>query len=491
MFYWNARKSIYTWRGRHHGCPCQNQSDDSIPGHVRCEAILHWHDPARFQKICPLLVSTPEGWRCSVHASQVRPFWGYVVRWVALAGLMLYLGGASAVFLGLRLVGKAPVSWVQVAWPRKWQEISRVQSKQLFKQAIESFSRGRLAEARLALTTARQLDPANYDAALLLAQISMFQRSYSFSDTQFMTLWREHPENRARTAIVYHDTLLSLDRMDKLAEFSVVMASADPGRAAVWVRSALLAVSSMQAAEAAGFGSKETEAIKTLAPHAQQLLRAELDLRAGEEIHALAALHKPFAGPVNPFYTQYQIERLAGLGALNEAQLLLDQKGPLMGDFEHLLTQTALSSVADNFTQAYAAFRALLKLPLNEQRVERLAALLIAHPNVGLYRELHARAQRDSRLEAAVDGTTMWITGIVCAAPAEASYWKTHGRQTSGGSYPAMEKLDFSSRDILSPDSVCHLVNVVSLPRDVIVALLWRVPAAPPTSPSLTGVPKG
>lgn len=424
-----------------------------------------------------------------MHASQVRPFWGYAVRWVAFAGLILYLGGASAVFLGLRLAGKAPVSWVQVAWPRKWQEIPRVQSKQLFKQAIGSFSRGRLAEARLALTTARQLDPANYDAALLLAQISMFQRSYSFSDTQFMTLWREHPENRARTAIVYHDTLVSLDRMDKLAEFSVVMATNDPGRAAVWIRSALLAVRSMRAEEAAGFGARQAGALLALAPHARLLVHAELALQAGDDITALAALHKPFGGPFNFYYAQYQIERLAGLGATGEAQAMLDQKGPLMGDFEHLMTQAAVSAVADDHTQAHGSFRALLRLPLAAPRVERLATLLIAHPDPVHYRELHLRVRREPRLEAAADGATMWIAGIACGAPTEAAYWRTHGRQPPFANYPAIEALDFSSRDILSPDSVCHLVNVVSLPRDVILALLWRVPPARTPSTAAVSVP--
>ncbi|MBI2814722.1 MAG: hypothetical protein HYX71_10600 [Opitutae bacterium] len=489
MFYWNIRKSLYAWRGRRGPCPCQNPSDDNVPGRVRCEAILHWHNPARFRKICPLLVETPEGWRCAVPAGRVRPFWGRVAGHAALLLLLLYLGAVTLAFLGLRLVGHAPVSWTQVAWPRQWEEIPRLQSKQLFRQAIDSFGRGRLAEARLALATAWQLDPANYDVALMLSQISMFQRSYAFADGQFMLLWRDHPANRGRTSVVYHDTLLALDRMGKLAEFSVVMAAADRAHASVWIRSALLAARSMPAADAAQFATKEAAAIRALAPHAQQLLGAEFALQAGEEIKALAALHKPFSGPVNPYYTQYQIERLAGLGAAADAQLLLDQMGPLLGDFDHLLNQTALSTLAGDLTEAHAAFRKLLRLPLNRQRLERLATLLIAHPDACLYRELHARLLGDPRFEAIADGATMWITGIVCAAQTEADYWKTHGRQAAGVGYPALGKLDFSSRDIQATDSVGHLVNVLSLPREVILALLWRVAPAPPP-PTLPGAIK-
>lgn len=484
MFYWNLRKSAYVWRDRRGRCPCQNESDDSIPGHVRCDAVLHWHDPARFRKICPLLIATPDGWRCSVHASAVRPFWGRVFSWIGVSLLGLYLAGTLVVFAGLRFTGGAPVGWLQVAWPGKWHEIKPVQSAHLFRQAMAAFAGGRLPEAHLLLTTARELDPANYDVALMLAQISMFQRSYLFSDDLFMSLWRNHPANRPGTAVVYHDTLLSLDRMGRLAEFSVTMAAADPARAAVWIRSALLAVRSMRVGEVAGFRRQQAVAITALAPHAQQLLRAELDLRTGEEIAALAVLHRRFTGPFNTSYGQYQIERLASLGAVDEAQLLLNAQGALLGEFEQRLTQVAVALLADDRVLARAYFRSLLRLPLSPPRVERLAAFLITHADADLYRELAARVRQDASLEAAVDGAALWVTGIVCEAPEEAEFWQTHGRQHGTGRYPAVQKLNYASRDLLAPDSVAHLLNVMTLPRDVILALLWRVaPQAAPAAP--------
>lgn len=475
MFYWNVRKSAYVWRGRRGRCPCQNQSDDSIPGRVRCDAVLHWHDPARFRQICPLLTATPEGWRCSVHASAVRPFWGRVFSWIGLAMLALYLAGTLAVFAGLRITGRAPVGWLQVAWPGKWHEIKPVQSGHLFRQAMEAFAGGRLPEAYLMLTTARNLDPANYDVALMLAQISMFQRSYLFSDDLFTSLWRNHPANRLRTAVVYHDTLLSLDRMAKLAEFSVTMAAADPARAVVWVRSGLLAVRSMRVEEAAAFREEQATAIAALAPHAQQLLQAELALRAGDESAARAGLQRMFTGPLNASYAQYQIERLAGLGAVGAAQLLLNAQGVLFGEFEERLTQVAVALLTDDRVLAQAYFRSLLRLPLTPLRVERLAGFLITHPDADLYRELVARVRQDVRLEAAVDGAVLWVTGIVCEVPDEAEFWQTHGQQPGAGRYPSVRKLNYDSRDLLATDSVVHLLNVMTLPRDVILALLWRV----------------
>lgn len=475
MFYWNARKSLYVARGRRGRCPCQNESDDSVPGRVRCDAMVHWHQPVRFQKICPLLVATPDGWRCSVHAAQVRPYWGRVGVWCAATLLALYGAGVLAVFSALRTVGKAPVSLTQVAWPGKWKEIRRVQSDQLFRQAIAAFSSGRMNEAYLTLTTARQRDPANYDATLLLAQITMFQGSALFADAQFEALFREHPAQRSRTVVVYHDTLLLLDRMDKLAEFAVTMARADSARAAVWVRSALLAVRALPAGEAAAFREKSAGAIAALAPHAQRLLAAEFTARTGDAAGAARQLQAPFSGPLNPFYMTYQVQRLAELGDATGAQVLLDFYGRLLGDFDQPLVQYALSATARDTGAATVAFRRLLALPLDSQRVERLAAALITHPDAALFRELSARVQRERTLETASDGAGLWVAGIVSGAVAEAGYWQRHGRQPLAPSYPPIKAVDFTSRDIAVANSAGRLVNVLSLPREVILALFGRV----------------
>lgn len=422
-----------------------------------------------------MLVNTPAGWRCSVDESQVRPFWGRVVRWCALSFLALYLTGSIAVFVGLRVVGHAPVSWTQVVWPGKWHEIREVQSVHLFNQAIESFRQGRLTEAYLALTSSRQRDPSNYDATLLLAQITMFQRSYHFADELFTGLWREHPAQHQRTAVVYHDSLLALDRMDTLAAWSVGMAGTDPAHAAVWVRSALLAIRSMPLADTEAFSTAQAGPLHTLAPHAQLLMRSELAVRrGGSRADTVAALHQPYAGPVNPFYTEYQIKRLAELGAQAEAQSLLDQLGTALGPFDQQLVQVGIAKLAGDAWTARSAFRALLQLPLNPLRVERLAGLLIEHPDAQLYRDLHARLQRELPTENTSLGAAMWITGVICQAPGEASYWQTRGLPP-GERYPDLKSVNFSNRSLAVPNTVNHLVNVVSFPREVVIALLWRV----------------
>lgn len=475
MFYWNARKTAYVTRGSRGKCPCQNESDDSVPGRVRCDAMVHWHEPARFRTICPLLVSTPDGWRCSVHASQVRPFWGRVIRWCAGGTLIVYLLGALAIFAGFRILRGVPVSYVQVAWPGRWHQVREVQANFLFKRAIDAFAHGRLGEAYLALTSAQARDPQNYDSALMLAQIAMFQGSYMSADAQFERLLREHSENGARTAIAYHDTLLSVDQMARLAEFSLAMAKQDAARAPVWVRSALLAVKSLSAADVRALDTKLQPLIAPLPPQAQTLLRAEFAVRAGDGARAVESLRARMPANTNPFYLRYQAQRLAELGAPRDAQVLLDFYGPMLGEFEQQLGQYELARTARDEVGAAVALRRLLRLPLNEQRVERLAASLVTRPDAASYRAFAARVQRDPLLEAVSDGAALWAAGIAGGVPAEAAYWQSHGRQPPMSGYPAIQRFDFSTRDLGRADSIPHLLNVVTLPREVLVALLARV----------------
>ncbi len=472
--YWNTRKSLYVARGRRRRCPCQNDSDIGHRKMVGCEAILHWNDPARFRHVCPLLFATDEGWVCSVPASRVRPFWGRVIAWGAGALIACYLLAVLSVFIFLREITGVPVSLVQVAWPAQWSEIRTVQSQRFFRSAMEAFGRGRLNEAHLALLSAQQRDPHHYEAALMLAQIAMFQRSVLAADQQFERLRREHPAQAARTAVVYHDTLLSLDRMRTLTEFSLAMAKADAARSAIWVRSALLGVRAISLTEIGELKEKVEPAIAVLAPHAQQLLRAEFESRVGDHTSALRRLRTRFNGPLNPIYTRHQVLRLAEFGDPGTAQGLWDFYGPPFGEFEQQLTQFELASIARDESAAEAAFRRLLASPLQEQRVERIAAALILHPSPRRFEQLSARVRRESSLEALSEGAGLWIAGIVCAARGEAAHWQTHGRQPLGA-YPVIAAVDFHARDPAVANSVSHLVNVLSLPREIILALWARV----------------
>lgn len=479
MFYWNARKTAYIARGRKGHCPCQNQSDFGRGKMVACDAVLGWNEPARFRKVCPLLFGTDEGWLCSVPAEQVRPFWGRVVVALLVIGVGGYLAATLSVFAALRTFGHVPVSYADIAVPSRWSGIRRAQAQAMLDRATEAFLAGRLAEAHFALRSAQERDPRNYPVSLMLAQIAMFQGSLLVADAQFARLLVEHPAQAERTAVVYHDTLLSLYRLAPLIEFSLARARVDQAHAAVWVRSALFGLRSVDAAEVAQHAANWEPLIAALAPHAQMLLRAELAARSGGVAAARALLAAPYRGPLNPVYMRHQVLRAAELGDQGDAQTLLDFYGPVLGEFDQQLTQFELARIAGDAVGAAAAFQRLLRLPLNPARVEHVAAMLIAFPDAARFSAVSARIRREPALEAAVGGAALWAAGLVCGMPSEARYWQTHGVQPALPAYPAIRQFDFSSRDVMSDGSPLHVLNVVSLPREVIFALLSRL--TPPT----------
>ncbi|MBA3849650.1 MAG: hypothetical protein C0502_06600 [Opitutus sp.] len=474
MFYWNARKTVYVRRGRRGHCPCHHPSDDPIPGYVRCQAVLLWEQPARFRPVCPLLAKTGHGWCCSVKPEQVRAYWGRVFAWVGIAGVAVYFFTGAAVFTGLRWVSGVPLRPAQVFWPGKWGEIRTAQADTFFAQAIDAFRRGELNEAFLNLVSARQRDPRHYAAGLLLAQITMFEGSAAFSDDLFTRLLREHPAERPRTAVTYHDTLLSLDRLDRVAQLSLEMAVEDSPHAAVWVHSLLAALRRLPDPEP--MLSSPAAALARLAPHARMLVEAERRAAAGDRAGAVALLRAPFRGPLNPIYMRQQVERLAGLGERRNAQLLLDFYGPAMGDFEHTVSQFALDAAAGDDWAAQASFRRLLAYPLGPAQVDRLTQLLVRHPQPGCFRELDTRVRALPALREAPVSGGLWAAALLNGAAPEAAHWRAEGRRLMREDYPQIAALDFASRDLTNPASVAHVINTVTLPREIVLALLSRAP---------------
>src|SRR5580658_6015424 len=88
----NLRKSLFRLRRGRGICPCQTPSDSGKAGETACEPVASWHEPRRFQRICPLLRQRPDGaWKCSVNAAEVRPFWGRAAAWVGGSTAAAYL----------------------------------------------------------------------------------------------------------------------------------------------------------------------------------------------------------------------------------------------------------------------------------------------------------------------------------------------------------------------------------------------------------------
>lgn len=479
LLFWNLRKTCFALGGRRRRAPCQDRSDADRPGCSRCLAAAHWHDPAAFRRVCPLLQRTADGWRCGVASRDVRPFWGRALAWYGGALLGLFLLGTLGVWGILRVTGVPEVAWRDVAWPPAWHRISEAQARGFFRQSIAAFNRGRLNEAYVALRAARIRDPRFFDAKLLMAQITMFQGSQPFADDLFRELMAEAPAEQERIAVTYHDTLLSLARMPALAGFSLEMVQRDPGHAALWVRSLLLALrKSPPAAELIG---TDEALLSLLAPHARLLVEAELALARGEADRAHQLLHTPFAGPLNGVYMTEQLQRLLALGQVEDAQSLLRHYALALGDFEAQVQQYHIDRAAGDDWSARMTFEGLIRRELSAGQVERLLSALLIQPGKELYLKLHQNLKARSGLTPRLNGVALWVTGLVCAAPAEARQWQQLGTQTFGDRFPAIDRVDFTRLNLGEEHSVIHLINVLTLPREVAFTLLAQVELPVPT----------
>jgi tetratricopeptide (TPR) repeat protein len=472
--YWNARKTVYVARGRAGHCPCQNPSDDDVPGKVRCDAVAHWNDPARFRTVCPLLVRNEarREWCCSVDHRGVRPFWGRAAAWTGGLALGGYAVAALAAFCVLRLMAGVPVSLPQVAWPGRWAEVRIVQADVFYLQAIDAFQRRRLDEAHLALVSARARHPDHYPASLLLGQIAMFRGGFLFADDYFDQLLTRAPQNRFQTAVTYHDTLLALGRLDPVAAFSLRMAAEDSGRAAFWVRSLVLVV--RRHPEGAVFAAQHRAGYARLAPHARMLVEAEALLAVGDRARAVALLREPHRGPLNFVYMALQIERLAELGRTGDAQVLLDFYGAYLDPFEGALAQYTIDRLAgDDFT-ARASLRRLLALPLTEVQVGRIVERLVRWPDAAAVTALRAAVEARPALAGARISAALWVAALASGARTDAAAWRVRAAQVEHQALPAVDRVDFRSSSFQDPASPRFLASAVDLPREVVFALALR-----------------
>jgi hypothetical protein len=429
-----------------------------------------------------MLVRRDNEWVCGAPANDIRAFWPRVVAWHFGAALAAYLLVTLVVFGGLKATKAFEVSWGQVAWPGNWEQIPKNRADAFFGRAIQAFAGGRGSEAMVALGTARGLDGTDYDTRLLQAQIAMFQFNTAYADQEFRALGREFPDRGERTALIYHDTLLALFRYEPLALLCLDMALADPGRAALWVKSLLHAL--RDGGGAAVFVARHEAAIHKLPAHARLLLAAEAAVQSGEREKARAQLAQPFEGPLNPVYFDEQLMALARLGEADTARSLLRRMGPAFGDSDFMLGELALDYFTPDRSDEQLDLRSLLGAPLRAVQVHRLLALLIMRGDRDGFVVVETWMRQRPELAADVSGAAMWITALAFGRADLGAHWKTAGRQQFGDGYPSITAIDFSARSLERTDGVPSLVNALTLPREVIFALQSRTEKTPATKPA-------
>jgi hypothetical protein len=479
LIYWNARKTVYVWRGRKSACPCQNPSDIGSSAGVRCEASLHLSEPLRFRRVCPLVVSGSTGRAayCSVSAERVRPFWGRALAIFGAGLLACYLVAATTVYVGLRTTGLRTLSWGQVAWPGSWDEIPRERSAYFFQQALAACARRDYGLAYRSMVAAVAQDRANYPARLFAAQYATYAGEVLTSDDLFEMVLEEFDDQRTRTAVTWHDTLLAVGRFDKLAGHCLRMAAEDTEHRSIWVGSLTQAMHLGRLGS--GFCAENAAAIAALGPDAAPLVRAAAAVSDGNGEGALAALRYVFPEGADGNYVIGQIRWLLLIGAPANAETAWTINGKALRTFDRLLARSWIDAGLGYRALATLEFSALVDAAATPDDWDKLAATLVMQPDSEAFLSLHRRAMREAESLTAEQTASLWVAALAVGAAEPRAQWLRHARERFHAAYPAITEIDFKT---VSPDvkgSVPFLTGVLPLARATITGLYGRVEPPP------------
>jgi len=389
LFYWNARKTLFRWRGGR--CPCQNPSDSGRALETTCDACLHWHQPARFRRVCPLLVPTPNGLRCSANTKEVRPFWGRAFGFYGGVIVSAWLTAVLIVFILLRGIGY-PVHFKSVAWlPARSarSEISMARGEYFFQMALRALAANRPKEAGLALRNAYECNPLDYRAGLMLAKLFQVGQPAQ-ADFVYAHLLDDDPAQFALIAEQWYRGLLARGDFPEIAQIVPTLLTRDAAHAQVWMHAMLFATRRL------GDTKPLLQMLAQdypLAPGLRHLVEIEMLIETGRTNEAHAALRDLRVDTSYAAY--YQASELTALGFSDEALASINDHASLLPAQDvsalHLDTFAAKgwSSLVHNEVEL------VLSAPSTPASVELLCAYFIRHPNPKLFAELFEKLRHE------------------------------------------------------------------------------------------------
>ena len=409
LVYWNTRKTWFRAGRGQRRCPCQSPSDSGKGYETGCEACLTWAKPARFRRVCPLLVDTPEGLRCSVDTPQVRPFWGRAFLFFGGSVLAVYAAAVLTVFIFLRSVGY-PISIVHVGLPPLWHKVGQARGWFFLDRADRAFAEGKTAEGLLYLANGYDFDPANYGAGLRLAK--HYQAGHADkSDQVFQRLLNDHPEKRITTWREWFRALQPRGDFPRIAAIARDALMDDAERAGAWMQALVFASRRLDDdAVLRGLLSEQKPAAAVWRP----LLEAELLLRAGKLREVRAALERPWPANAPAFTLYYRVSTLLDLREPMAARDVLDRHpGVDLGDARISLGWRAYAE-AGAMQPLRIESESLLSQRLNAATVIFFCGHLIRNPDTALFERLWARLEREP-LPLSTENAGAWFSLFAAA----------------------------------------------------------------------------
>ena len=470
LLYWNAKKGWYRGHGRARQCPCQDPSDSGRPGATRCVPAETFNRSSRFRHVCPLLKPTGDGWRCSVVATEVRPFWQRAALIYASGLLAIYLTAAAVALPVFHRIGYSGLAYKDVIWPGHWSRFAWVQAKYFRDEGLEALRSGDFSRAMLNLSTARQVAPDDYQTGLLLGQLWSAAGSYGYSDAAFEVLLRDFPDKVEASAINFHDQLLAAQRFDRLAELCLDRLMAGTALTEEWERSLFFAI--RHGRLAVKFLKGHPKAVPQLPPRVAFLLQVYALLENGERDAAIARLTPRQIGSGSTVFMRTQIEILAQFGRPDEATVLLNHYTPALGGaFEVAALQYLITASRGESQFTRSDFLLMLRRPLTVAQVDRICALLIATGDRGSLRRLRTFFNQPALVGEGWAYTSLWVAALACGDPETVEFAAAGALSTRNLKLPVATKIEYLAKDPGNPAGVKSLLNTVPLMRETIFAL--------------------
>lgn len=489
LLYWNTRKSWFRLRRGRARCPCQSPSDSGRAFETQCDAVVHWTSPERFRRLCPLLVKTPQGWRCSVNTPDVRPFWGRAFGYYGGALAAVYLAGVITVFIFLRTVGY-PVSVFHVAWPPSWHRVGQARGWFFMEKARQSFAANRTSEAILYLSNAYEFDPANYAAGLTLAKTLQAGQPL-VSNRLYDRLLHEHPAQHDATAQEWFRALLARGDFETISSLAGNEVLAGGPHASVWMRALV-------------FAARQTHrdtALRALrdspSPAAtvwQPLLDAELFSLAGRNADARLLLDRTDWKRLPPYGIYYQVNRLTELGDVYAALDSLDRNGAGLDVETRVTLELTAYGRQGALRPLHQLANRLLGPKLNLPVITLLAAQLIRYPDPVLLEQVYARFRAEP-IAFTTESAGAYFS-LLCAAAVNGDWPKfdvlrASITQHAGSSQAVLTAVEAFFRGRTGATRVTSYLPALPLPLEVNYALIERYPGTPVRSvPTLSSPAK-
>ena len=374
---WNTSKTLFRLRGHKGRAPCQHPSDSGRAGVTGCEACYNWRRPSRFRLVCPLLVRNEAGWRCSVDAADVRPFWGRAIVFGTLGAGSLYLVVALAALLTFRAVGYTTLEYRDFFSTAIRTRFREAQAGYYANRADQFFKAGDYRSGLLALSVAYNKNPRDWATGLTLARLLQRSNQPRIGDDVYEKLLADFPDRAEEVSAVWSEALLFRGDWLRLSRLSASrVAAGGPARGA-WMRTLVYALRKLPN-EQANVGFAESHPlVRDTYPG---VLDAEIALR--EKDVARARSHVAgLAASSDPYLAQYAAEFAIDTGDLTAASIAVASLEPVLGTFFHNLYSARIAADLGRPSVAALSFGNLLIPPVTLEKLDFACAEILRRPS--------------------------------------------------------------------------------------------------------------